>query len=252
MPLVLTSVVLVSMEFSNLDIWLADQWYALEGGQWAWRNHWVSYELIHHHGKQMIIAIGLLALTLIVLSFFRPGLRNWRAPMSYLLSTMAVVPVLITKFKDFSPVVCPWDLSRYGADEPYIRTFDHQFGFTEIGQCFPAGHASGGFILLAMYFAALPFVKRPARYLLPGLIVGWIFALGQQSRGAHFLSHDLWTLAICWFASLGIFLLFRPSRWPGSIYCIEATPIQSKSESSEGPVQTASKIATAPLGGIHS
>jgi membrane-associated PAP2 superfamily phosphatase len=213
--LLAASVALIFMENSNLDLWMADQWYALQGGQWAWRSHWVSYELIHHYGKQLIIGIGLTALVLIVLSYIRPGLRNWRAPMSYLLTTMAVVPTLIATFKKFSPVDCPWSLLRYGGDLPYVRTFEHSFGLTDVGRCFPAGHASGGFILLAMYFAALPFVKHPARYLLPGVIVGWIFALGQQSRGAHFLSHDLWTLSVCWFGALGMFLLFRPSRWPG-------------------------------------
>jgi membrane-associated PAP2 superfamily phosphatase len=133
--------------------------------------------------------------------------------MFYLFTTMSVVPALIASFKHISPVDCPWDLARYGGDLPYVRTFAHHFGPTELGHCFPAGHASGGFILLAMYFAALPFVRSPARFLLPGLLIGWIFALGQQSRGAHFLSHDLWTLALCWFGALGMFLLFRPTRW---------------------------------------
>ncbi len=212
-PLLAAITILFLLEQTTIDLWLADRWYALEGGQWAWRNHWISYELIHHHGKQLIIAIGLAALSLAILSFFRQRLRAWRAPMFYLFTTMAVVPALIASFKHISPVDCPWDLSRYGGDLPYVRTFDHHLAVTSMGHCFPAGHASGGFILLAMYFAALPFVRRPARFLLPGLVIGWTFALGQQSRGAHFLSHDLWTLALCWFGALGMFLLFRPSRW---------------------------------------
>ena len=43
-------------------------------------------------------------------------------------------------------------------------------------------------------------------------LIGTVFALGQQARGAHFLSHDLWTLAICWFGSVVLFLLMRPYR----------------------------------------
>jgi hypothetical protein len=33
--------------------------------------------------------------------------------------------------------------------------------------------------------------------------MGVVFGATQQLRGAHFLSHDLWTAAICWFNSLG-------------------------------------------------
>ncbi len=226
LPLLVACLLLLTLENSSLDLWLADQWFALEGGQWAWRDHWVSYDLIHHHGKQLIIAIGLTALSLIIASLFKARVRCWRMPMSYLLTTMALVPALIATFKRISPVHCPWDMLRYGGDQAYLRTFDHQFVPTEFGHCFPAGHASGGFILLAMYFAALPFVKRPVGFLLPGVLIGWTFALGQQSRGAHFLSHDVWTLTICWFGALGMFLLFRPGRWPRPIATL-AVPTQS-------------------------
>ena len=68
--------------------------------------------------------------------------------------------------------------------------------------------------LLALYFATFLYFRRPALMLLPGLVVGWVFALGQQARGAHFLSHDLWSLTVCWFGALGMFLAFRPERWP--------------------------------------
>jgi membrane-associated PAP2 superfamily phosphatase len=213
LPLLAAVVVLSALEQTTLDLWLADQWFALEGGQWAWRNSWASYQLIHHHGKQFIIALGGIALSLAVLGFFIPRWRAWRAPMFYLFTTMGLVPAAIAFFKRVSPVHCPWDLGRYGGNLPYVRTFDHHFTLTSLGHCFPSGHASAGFILLAMYFAALPFVRSPARFLLPGFVVGWIFALGQQSRGGHFLSHDLWTLAICWFGALGMFLLFRPETW---------------------------------------
>ena len=45
-----------------------------------------------------------------------------------------------------------------------------------------------------------------------GLGLGLLFGIGQQLRGAHFLSHDLWSLAICWTVSLVIFRLFWPAE----------------------------------------
>lgn len=30
------------------------------------------------------------------------------------------------------------------------------------------------------------------------LTLGLVFGIGQQLRGAHFLSHDLWTAWLCW------------------------------------------------------
>ena len=216
-PLAVALALLSVFEQTQADLWLADRWFALEGGMWAWRDHWLAYDVIHHYGKQMVIAFGLLVLALIALSFRLPRLRHWRLPMTYLLTAMALLPASIAWFKRISPVPCPWDLTRYGGDMGYLRTFEHAFGFTDAGHCFPAGHASGGFALLALYYAAYLYARRPALFLLPGLAVGAVFALGQQARGAHFLSHDLWTLSWCWFGALGLFLLFRPGRWPGPI-----------------------------------
>ena len=217
LPLAAALALLTLLERTSVDLWLADRWFALEGGMWAWRDHWLAYEVIHHHGKQLVIAFGLLVLALIALSFRLVRLRRWRLPMTYLLTGMALLPALIAWFKRISPVACPWDLTRYGGETDYLRTFDYSFGFTDAGHCFPSGHASGGFALLALYFAVYLYVRRPALFLLPGLLVGTVFALGQQARGAHFLSHDLWSLSLCWFGALGLFLLFRPGRWPGPI-----------------------------------
>jgi membrane-associated PAP2 superfamily phosphatase len=210
----LAVVALAAVERTPVDLWLADRWFALEGQRWAWRDHWLAYDVIHHYGKQMLIAVGLLLLALIVFGYRSARLGKWRLPLSYLLASMALLPAVIAWSKRLSPVPCPWDLGRYGGGVAYRPTFDYSFGPTTVGHCFPAGHASGGFALLALYFAAFLYVRRPALLLLPGLLVGWVFALGQQARGAHFLSHDLWSLTWCWFGALGLFLLFRPHRWP--------------------------------------
>jgi membrane-associated PAP2 superfamily phosphatase len=216
-PLLAALSLLTVLEFTNTDLHLADRWFALEGGTWTWRDHWLAYDVIHHHGKQLVIALGLGVLAMIALSYRCTGLRRWRLPMTYLLTGMALLPALIAWSKRISPVACPWDLVRYGGATEYLRTFKHAFGLSGTGHCFPSGHASGGFALLALYFAAYLYARRPALFLLPGLLVGTVFALGQQARGAHFLSHDLWSLSLCWFGALGLFLMFRPGRWPGPI-----------------------------------
>jgi membrane-associated PAP2 superfamily phosphatase len=214
-PLLCAAALLTLLEESTIDLWLADRWFALEGYGWTLRDHWLTYDVIHHHGKQMLIGVGLLLMCLIALSYRFAALRRWRAPMTYLLTGMAVLPALIAYFKQYSPVPCPWDLARYGGDTLYQHSLSYRFGPAESGHCFPAGHASGGFALLTLYFSAYRYTTRRALFLLPGLLVGTVFALGQQARGAHFVSHDLWTMSLCWFGALGLFLLFRPHRWPG-------------------------------------
>jgi membrane-associated PAP2 superfamily phosphatase len=43
-----------------------------------------------------------------------------------------------------------------------------------------------------------------------GLVLGIMFGASQQVRGAHFLSHDVFSLAVCWFSSLMlIYFIFQ-------------------------------------------
>lgn len=212
LPLLAAAAILVLLEHTPVDLWLADRWFAFEGSEWSLRKHWLTYDVIHHHGKQMIIAIAITLIALLVFSWHSPRLRAWRRPMGYLLACMVVLPSAVALLKHLTSVPCPWDLARYGGEFIYQHNFTYPFATGAENHCFPSGHASGGFALVAIYFAAYRNTSKAGLYLLPGLVIGTIFALGQQARGAHFLSHDLTTLSICWFGALGLFLLIRPDR----------------------------------------
>lgn len=105
---------------------------------------------------------------------------------------------------------CPWDLVRYGGLKPYIGFFEQYPDAVDFGQCFPAGHASAGYCWFGLYF----FIKHsfyPYKNfgLAFPITLGLIFGLDQQLRGAHFLSHDLWTAFICWAIAVLLFWVFK-------------------------------------------
>ena len=97
----------------------------------------------------------------------------------------------------------PWDLSQFGGHYPHIRLFDHVAQNSPVGLAFPAGHAGGGYILLSLYFVLREYTHRYRHLLLAvAAIIGMTFGVAQQIRGAHVLSHDLTTIAICWLTCL--------------------------------------------------
>lgn len=214
-PLAVFALLAALFETTGLDLWIADRWYALEGGRWALRDHWFTYGVMHHDGKIAVIAFGAMVVIAAGLSCCVERLKRWRLPLAYVATGLVLVPAAISYGKHFSDVPCPWDLARYGGEAVYRHTLSHPFSLVPAGtrSCFPSGHAAGGFGLLVLYFGALPVARRPSLYLLPGLLVGLLFGLGQQARGSHFVSHDIWALALTWFCALGLFLLFRPGTW---------------------------------------
>jgi len=215
LPLLLMSGVLYLLEHSSLDMALARFWYQQEGGAWALRDHWFSYGIMHHWGKRMIIGLGLSCLLLYALSWKVARLRTWRWSLLFTLVAMILVPTTVATLKRLTGVPCPWDLADFGGTLPYLHSFQYTAAMAA-GHCFPAAHASSGFGLLGLYFAFSPFIEKHRYWLLlPGLITGISFGFAQQLRGAHFISHDLWTAFIAWFGLLLLLVLAWRFTPPG-------------------------------------
>ena len=196
------------------DLAIADWIYGLEGGRWALHHHYVTQFLLHDVAKRVEIVVGVAILVTALASARVPQLRVWRRSLWYLAVTLPASVGLVGGLKSLGRGLCPWDLSRYGGDQPDTFYFAAAPGQTIGGHCFPAGHAAGGYAFLALYFVCLQVRPQWAgRGLAVGIGLGLLLGIDQQLRGAHFLSHDLWTAAICWFTSLGFYLcFFRPQR----------------------------------------
>jgi membrane-associated PAP2 superfamily phosphatase len=195
---------------TDIDVQLSDWMYDPARGEFPWKESWFSTVFMHEWVKYILIGSGAVVLALLAidigfsLGWLDPDARRKLAVVA--LSYLAV-PLVITLMKSQSIHHCPWDLQRYGGFAPYLRLFDPLLAGVKPGHCFPGGHASSGLWLAAFGVFWLP--KRPgmagivfAVGLIPGLLLGWV----QQMRGAHFLTHTLWS---AWIASLIILVIAR-------------------------------------------
>lgn len=192
----LFSVVLMGM---GGDIALADALYRLQGGQWALRDAWLMSTVVHVWGRDMSAACWLAVAAAWGMTWRGAVSRKWRRPLAYLLVTALLSTVLVSALKQYTGVDCPWDLQRYGGERIALGLFEARPLAMGRAACFPAGHASAGYGWVAVYFA-LSAVRPRWRFwgLGAALTAGAVFGFGQQLRGAHFLSHDLWTLTLSW------------------------------------------------------
>ncbi|WP_083858306.1 phosphatase PAP2 family protein [Gallaecimonas xiamenensis] len=181
------------------DFALAHFWYGLEGGQWSLQNHWLVKGIFHEGGRHLTTLLYVVVLLGLALNWRKPARRNWL----YLALTLPLVVLVVGTVKHLVPMDCPWNLMSFGGNRPFIALFAQRPDTMPASLCFPAGHASSGYAWLALYFAL---GKRRWSWL-PGMLLGLSFGLAQQLRGAHFLSHDLWTLM------LSLTLSWLMARW---------------------------------------
>jgi membrane-associated PAP2 superfamily phosphatase len=205
--LLLAAVVLIGINrYTNIDLLLSDWMYDDTLRDFPWRDSWFATVVMHRWAKFLFagagIAIGALLIAELV---FR---RGWftvsvRRKLAVVVVCSVLVPLVVSIIKSQSIHHCPWDLQRYGGFAPFLRLFDQLPAGMKPGHCFPAGHATSALWLPAIAVFWLPERPRAAAAvflasLLPGLAMGWV----QQLRGAHFLSHTLWSAWIAGFIVL--------------------------------------------------
>ena len=196
-------VLAIFIEYAGIDLILIQPFYDFSANMWPYKSYWFTQKVLHDGGRNLVIFIDIIFFLLLMCSLFYNKLKPYRRGFVYLLITGLLGPSLAALGKHTTHIYSPYDLTLFGGTEPYIRIFDSVPEGAKIGKAFPAGHSSGAFAFLSLYFFALKY--RPLlRYhgLFFALILGSIFGVTQQIRGAHFLSHDLFSLVICWYNAL--------------------------------------------------
>ena len=207
-PLVLFSGLVFLSEHGGWDLTLSEPFYDPGQGGWYLKKSWWAEGLIHKGGQKLVFTIAAFSLLAAVLATFRPQWQHWRRPCLYLALCIGLGTGAVAMGKLITHRHCPWSIAEFGGTVPYSGLFEpvpESCGGK--GRCFPAGHASGGFSLMGGYFIFRN--RRPglaAAGLILGLSLGSLFGFGQVARGAHFVSHNLWSAMICWLVALTLYV----------------------------------------------
>lgn len=181
---------------TGTDLALARAMYA--GGAFAARHAWWAETIGHDAMRRLLAALAACFIVPVMLDWVRPR-AAWSAELRGQLRVVALAAVLVplatSLLKHYSASHCPWDLLEFGGTQPYFALFDMVPAGLPMGRCMPAGHASSGLWLVSV---AVFFRRRRAASGVALAMLGFGFALGwiQQMRGAHFLSHTLWSMWI--------------------------------------------------------
>jgi membrane-associated PAP2 superfamily phosphatase len=193
---------------TSLDPDIARRWfYDAASGQWLGKGTVWADVVLHRGGRYLMRLVGVTALVAWALSWRVTRLRPWRRATGYVALCMALVPLLVGGLKETTNVDCPWDLQGFGGDRPFVHIFEDRPDGLPRAACFPGAHSSSAFALFSLYFLGLGLGRR--RLAVAGFAVaaglGLAFSFTQQARGAHFLSHDLWSAFIAWMICLALY-----------------------------------------------
>jgi membrane-associated PAP2 superfamily phosphatase len=185
---------------TDLDVTIATTFFFdATSGRWIGSHNWWVESFIHTGGRWAVRGIIAVGIAIWMTSFADSRWRSLRRPAGYFVIAAVLSVGIIGVLKTVTNVDCPWDLSIFGGRFPLVQLFANRPDDLRAGSCFPAAHSSSGYALIALYFALRERSRVLARIaLFIGIGCGLVFGLAQQARGAHFMSHDVWSAFLVW------------------------------------------------------
>lgn len=202
---ILTSLVmlvtLVLFQQTSLDFQVQDFLYDQSVHRWLLQKDEAFTHFIFYSGiKTVLIIVFVVLIAALCLSHRWNLTEQQRFGLSIAVLGMIVVPLVVNLLKDHTNMACPKNLTRYGGDVEYIHLFAQ---YTDMNRpatdnrCFPSGHASGGFSLLALIFL-LRERKHKQALIIVAVVTGWVMGIYKMLIGDHFLSHVLISMELSW------------------------------------------------------
>ncbi len=203
MSLAIPLLIVLAWDSTSLDLAVA-HWYGSSAG-FAWKDHALLVNIFHIGIRRVCVGIALYCIVAIWWPI-GPWRRCTRSQRVWLACNIWFCAVGVATLKSASLTSCPWDLQMFGDKAAYVWHFASQLqsvaGVSSDGgpgRCFPSGHASSFFSFLPLFWLVRLYNVRHAWQMLTCVVVfGLIFSWVQVVRGAHFPSHVLWTMWLCW------------------------------------------------------
>jgi membrane-associated PAP2 superfamily phosphatase len=199
--LLLVSALVLGLVFpmTGLDQYLIAPYFDADNQQFSLKHDWFLESVLHTGLKYGLIVVAFSTLVAAFIGSINVSLKVHHQRLLWVFMLMLISTTLISLLKHSSMHACPNDLIQYGGNLPYLQLFDALPVGAEAGKCFPGGHASGGFALMAFYFAFRDVKPQFAKsLLLLSLSLGFVMGWAQMMRGEHFLSHNLWSAWVVW------------------------------------------------------
>lgn len=203
--IVITAFLLIAVialfQFSNLDIFVQSFFYDFDKKSWLIDKNEPILKFFFYDGiKNLLLFFGVVILLSLI--FFRKNslIQEYKKGLIIVLLSAIFVPVIIGSLKAITNTPCPCNIVYFNGTYPEKKVFDSypkDFVQKSKVKCWPAGHASGGFALMALFFL-FKTPRNQKRALVAALIIAWSMGTYKMLLGDHFISHTVITMLMAW------------------------------------------------------
>ncbi len=199
--IILLVVTILFFQFSNVDVWVENLFYNSTTHTWLIDRDNKILKVIFYTGiKKLLIAIAVMMLFALMVFRNSKIIKEYKKGLVIVVLSAIFVPVIVGGLKAITNTPCPKNTDIYGGVYPEVKVLDSypkNFHQKKRVKCWPAGHASGGFALLSLFFL-FKSRKNKKRAIVLAMVIGWSMGLYKMMIGDHYLSHTIVTMLLAW------------------------------------------------------
>jgi membrane-associated PAP2 superfamily phosphatase len=205
----------------RLDVAISRWFFDAAHHSFPLTNTWLLKTVLHDAARTMSVLAALTLVATTAASWLMTQsqhFREYRWSLLLVSATCLAGAAAVTALKHFSSHACPWNLTIFGGTVSYHAMFDEPMRAQIVDGCSPAAHPLAGYAWLGIGFALWPAARRHARRAwAAAFVLGSVLGAVQIMRGAHFLSHVLWSAWVVWNVDIALLTAFRhlPARLVG-------------------------------------
>ncbi|MCG2634185.1 MAG: phosphatase PAP2 family protein [Gammaproteobacteria bacterium] len=198
---------LILFDKFSVDIIFQDLLFDFDRNKWILDRSDKLTSLIFYGGaKNAIIIFVLLVALALALSRKIGILSEYKQGLVIVLLSCLTIPAVVSELKSITNIPCPRHIAHYNGSYPDSTLLQRSAAGLPPGkkvECFPAGHASGGFALLSLYFL----FKRQRNRVIAltfAMVTGWSMGMYKTVIGDHFISHTVATMILAWMIVISV------------------------------------------------
>lgn len=180
-----------------INLWVSNLFWN-ETEHFYLKNNLFFSNVLHDWGRYLLVVLFCSILAYRVYLGRKPDFDQLKLGLSYMLFCWVFSVLTIVVLKTLTTLPCPWNVQQFGGDSVYLMLREVFSQNYPAGRCFPSAHASGAYGLMGLAYFAAVHGKSFWAVALSILTLGALYGGVQVARGAHFISHDIFTLLLCW------------------------------------------------------
>jgi membrane-associated PAP2 superfamily phosphatase len=205
------TITVLFFEISSFNHLIQELFYFADTDTWivSKNNHIMG--IIFYSGIKAFFILFVLGLIIALLFFGKSEfIQNHKSGLRVVLVSCISIPLIVGSLKATTNMPCPDQLKVYGGVAQEYSVFDNLKPEDSLKnyKCYPAGHSSGGFALMSLFFL-FTLKKYKTIALTSAIGLGWTIGSYKMIIGDHFIGHTAITMVLAW---LVILIIVRVSE----------------------------------------